>query len=74
MHSAPPPRRFRPRTDTRPGLSRPLPLLLHCVIAVVFLVNDIAADPAVSAIVQLEPEFTELQLLGARALPLASAG
>lgn len=38
--------------DTRPGLSRLLPLLLHCVIASVFLVNDIAADPAVSAIVK----------------------
>lgn len=42
----------RAPVDTRPGLSRLLPLLLHCVIASVFLVNDIAADPAVSAIVK----------------------
>ena len=36
-------------------------ILLHCVIALVLLVNDIAADPAVSAIVKLEPGFTVLR-------------
>lgn len=37
---------FPSAIDTRPGLSRLLPLLLHCVIASVFLVNDIATDPS----------------------------
>lgn len=54
----------------RPGLSRLLPLLLHCVIALVFLINDIVTSPAVSGIVKLEPGFTTRRgaALGSRPL------